>query len=126
VKFCTVISCIDGRIQLPVFKYLQERFNAEFVDTITEAGPNRILAEKTNQTQIQSIFNRLEISVRNHDSVGIAVAGHHDCAGNPASREDQFHHLQEAAQLVKKMHKEIEVIILWVNENWEVVELETD
>ena len=102
MKFCTVISCIDGRIQLPVFKYLQERFNAEFVDTITEAGPNRILAEKTNQTQIQSIFNRLEISVRNHDSVGIAVAGHHDCAGNPASREDQFHHLQEAAQLVKK------------------------
>jgi len=47
MRFCTVINCIDGRIQLPVIEYLKIRFNVEYVDTITEAGPNLILSENT-------------------------------------------------------------------------------
>ena len=30
-RYCTAVSCMDGRIQLPVIKYLQTCFNAEFV-----------------------------------------------------------------------------------------------
>lgn len=37
---------MDGRVQLPVIKYLQDRFKVQYVDTITEPGPNLILAEQ--------------------------------------------------------------------------------
>ena len=33
MKFCTAVTCMDGRIQLPVIAYLQKRFNAEYVDS---------------------------------------------------------------------------------------------
>ena len=36
--FCTAVNCMDGRVQLPVTSYLQERFNVEHVDSITEPG----------------------------------------------------------------------------------------
>ena len=81
---------MDGRTQLPVFEFSQQRFNAEFVDTITEAGPNLILAEQKDQGKIQSIFERIEISINKHHSVGIVIVGHHDCAGNPASKKEQI------------------------------------
>ncbi len=115
---------MDGRIQLPVISFLQERFNAEFVDTITEAGPNLILAEQKNQTQIQSIFERLKISINNHRSIGIAVVGHHDCAGNPAPKKKQINHLHQSVQLIQEQFKHIEVISVWVDENWNVQEIE--
>ena len=85
MSFCTVINCMDGRVQLPVIKYLQKRFNAEHVDSITEPGLNLILAKQSNVNIVESVFNRLKISVDKHASVGIAVAGHHGCAGNPAN-----------------------------------------
>jgi hypothetical protein len=44
MAFCTAVTCMDGRVQLPVNAYLRERFGADFVDTITEPGPNAVLA----------------------------------------------------------------------------------
>ena len=44
MSFCTVISCIDGRVQLPVITYLQNRFGVKFVDNVTEAGPVGVLS----------------------------------------------------------------------------------
>ncbi len=123
MRFCTVINCIDGRIQLPVINFLQVRFNAEFVDTITEAGPNLILAEQKNRTQIQSILERVRISIDNHNSVGIAIVGHHDCAGNPATKEMQLNHLHHAVQLIQEHFKHTEVIRLWVDEHLAVQEI---
>ena len=111
---------MDGRIQLPVISFLHERFNAEFVDTITEAGPNLILAEQKNQTKIQSIFERLKISIDNHHSVGIAIVGHHDCAGNPVSKDQHLEHLSKAVDTVKSWSLPARILGLWVNERWEV------
>jgi len=124
MKFCTVINCMDGRIQLPVVSFLQNRFNAEFVDIITEAGPNLILAEQINQTQIQSIFERLKISINTHNSIGVAIVGHHDCAGNPALKKEQINHLHQSVQLIQEQFKHIEIIALWVDEDWNVMEIE--
>jgi len=116
---------MDGRIQLPVIRYLQKRFQAKFVDTITEAGPNLILSEQKNQIIIHSIFERLRISVNLHKSVGIAIIGHHDCAGNPAPKEEQIGHLKKSVQLIQKQFKDIEILGLWINENWDVEEIQT-
>ena len=84
MRFCTAINCMDGRVQIPVIQYLKDRFDADYVDAVTEPGPNRILAEDADTRIRQSIDRRVGISVEGHGSVGIAVVGHHDCAGNPA------------------------------------------
>ena len=123
MSFCTTINCIDGRVQLPVIKYLQERFHVDYVDSITEPGPNLILAQQTNINIVESIFKRLKISVDHHASVGIAVVGHYDCAGNPATKEQQTAHTLDAIQCIKSKYSELEIIGLWVDENWKVSEL---
>ena len=123
MSFCTVINCMDGRVQLPVIKYLQKRFNVDYVDSITEPGPNLILAQQTNIGIVGSIFNRLKISVDHHGSVGIAVAGHYDCAGNPATKEEQTVHTLEAIRCIKRRYSDCEIIGLWVDDNLKVSQL---
>ena len=123
MRFCTVINCMDGRVQLPAISYLQKRFNAEYVDSITEAGPNLILSEEKKMTSIQSILERVEISIKHHNSVGIAIVGHHDCAGNPAPENDQIIHIQRAIQFLRQQYENIEIIGLWIDKNWDVHEV---
>ena len=127
MSFCTAINCMDGRVQLPTTAFLKERFNVDYVDMITEAGPNRILGKQTSFSLLESIFERLRISVEHHHSVGIAVVGHHDCAGNPANQEDQIADTIEAVKYIRKrgsLYKDIAVIGLWINKSWSVSEIQ--
>jgi hypothetical protein len=115
---------MDGRIQLPVINYLKKKFNAEYVDSITEPGPNLILSEGNDDTLIDSIINRLKISVENHNSIGIAVVGHYDCAGNPSPYSEQIQQINNSVEFIKNKYPELDVIGLWVNENWIVEPIE--
>ncbi len=114
---------MDGRIQLPVITYLQKRFDAKYVDSITEPGPNLILSKQTDSYLVESILKRLKISVEKHKSVGVAVVGHYDCAGNPAKKDEQIQHIEESIRHIRKQYEELEIIGLWVDENWEVNEV---
>jgi hypothetical protein len=126
MRFCTVINCMDGRVQLPVIRYLQKRFNAEYVDSITEPGPNLILSEQKSSILIQSILERLKVSIEHHNSVGVAVVGHHSCAGNPALREDQIVQIQKAIHFLRQKLEKIVILGLWVDEDWEIHEVIKD
>ena len=123
MSFCTVINCMDGRAQLPVINYLRQRFNVEYVDSITEPGPNLILGKQTDKALVQSILTRVKISVEKHLSVGIAIAGHYDCAGNPATEEEQLQHLNAAVKFLRVQYRELPIIGLWLDENWKVNEI---
>ncbi len=123
MRFCTVINCIDGRVQLPVISYLLKRFNADHVDSITEAGPNLILSEKKNSASSKSIFEKLRISIENHNSMGIAIVGHHDCAGNPAPRDIQIMQIKKAIRVLRQIYRNMEIVGLWVDDNWQVHEI---
>lgn len=123
MKFCTAITCMDGRIQLPVIKYLQKRFSTKYVDLITEPGVNRILAEEQNVNLIESILTRLSISVEKHGSIAVAVVGHYDCAGNPSTKEEQILHVKESISFIREKYNNIQLIGLWVDENWKVNEI---
>ncbi len=123
MRFCTVINCMDGRVQLPVIQFLQKRFHAEYVDSITEAGPNKILAGGKNSAAVESILSRLQISVEKHHTLGIAVVGHHDCAGNPTHKEAQIEHIEKAVHFLKNKFSSLEIIGLWVGSDWAVKEL---
>ena len=126
MSFCTAINCIDGRVQIPVIRYLQKRFAVDHVDVISEPGPNRILAEESDRSAVESIVRRIGVSVKHHRSAGIAVVGHHDCAGNPSSEAKQNRHTTAAVLRVRSRFPYIPVVGLWVNDSWEVTELNDD
>ena len=126
MSFCTAINCMDGRVQLPVIRYLQDRFHVLYVDSITEPGPNLVLAKRTDEGLVQSVLERINISVQKHSSVGIALVGHHDCAGNPATRDEQEQHLISGMQFLSLQYPNIPIIGLWVDENQKVHEIENN
>lgn len=124
MSFFTAINCMDGRVQLPVVHYLQRRFLVEYIDMITEPGPNRIVAENTDTTAMDSIFKRMDISVNGHKSKGIAIVGHHDCLGNPTPKEEQLQHIRQAKEVLAKKYPQSEIIGLWVDADWVVSEVD--
>jgi hypothetical protein len=122
-KFATAINCMDGRTQLPVIEYLKKRYKADYVDTITEPGPNGILASNKDHATVESIKRRVAISTGKHGSKHIAVVGHHDCAGNPVDKDTHIMHIRNAMKTVKSWGFNAEIIGLWVDENWEISEV---
>jgi len=117
-SFGTAINCMDGRVQLPVIEYLSKKYSFDFIDTVTEPGPVKILAE--NNPGVDSIYHRVKISVEAHGSKLIAVVAHYDCAGNPVPKETQLKHLQSALNTVRAWNFGIPCIGLWVNEQWQI------
>jgi hypothetical protein len=118
--FVTAINCMDGRVQLPVMLWLKTEFNVDYVDVITEPGPNKILAENTSISDINSIRKRVDISVHKHLSKHIAVVGHHDCAGNPVDKATQIQHITDAVKTIQSWGYKVTVIGLWVDDQWTV------
>ena len=119
MSFCTAINCMDGRTQLPVNEYLRRQLDVDYVDTITEAGPVRILAEQQDSQTAKSILERINISVNKHGSKTIAIVAHHDCAGNPVDKDKQLSQLKTATQWLSRKYPDVKVIGLWVDLNWD-------
>jgi hypothetical protein len=121
--FATSVSCMDGRVQEPISRYLKEKFSVDFIDTITEPGPNKILAEYSPASKIESIRQRIDISVNKHKSGLIAVSGHYDCAGNPTTMENQISQIRTAIENISKWYPGVKIIGLWIDDNWKVQEI---
>ena len=119
-KFVTSINCMDGRTQEPIINYLKAEYGADYVDMITEAGPNKILAENTDTSVVESIKSRVEVSTGKHFSKVVSIIGHYDCGGNSADEETQKEQIRAAVANVKTWNEDIEVIGLWVDETWKV------
>lgn len=114
---------MDGRVQEPVNQYLISEYKADYVDVITEAGPNKILAEDENKNLIESIKNRAAVSVQKHKSKVIAIVGHYDCAGNPVGEEIQKEQVASAMERMKEWNFPVTVIGLWVSKDWVIEEI---
>ena len=123
MAFCTAINCMDGRVQLPVINYLMERFGVEYVDSVTEPGPVKILAEQADPILLDSILKRVSISTDKHSSKSIAICAHADCAGNPVDDQTQKQQLIDAVKTLQDKCSNVEIIKLWIDENWDVQEL---
>ena len=115
----TCLNCMDGRVQLPVLTWIKANYPVDFVDVITEAGMDGVLAK---QEDISEVMRSIKVSVNINRSTRLFVVGHYDCRGNPT---DDKHHREEIAQAVKRLKPlwpAQEVIGLWVNDRW-LVEL---
>jgi actin-like ATPase involved in cell morphogenesis len=113
---------MDGRVQDAVKNYMKENYSVDYVDMVTEPGPNKILADNTDAAIIESIKKRVEISVGHHGSKVVAIVGHFGCAGNPTEKETQIEHLKKAEETVKSFGFDAEVVLLWVDGDWSTVE----
>jgi hypothetical protein len=117
MSFCTAINCMDGRVQLPVINFLQKHFGVEHVDCITEPGPVGVFAGTSDLTILNSIFTRIDISVKKHGSNGIAICAHPDCAGNPNDDDTQKAQLERSVIFLKETYPNTDIIGLWIDNN---------
>jgi len=119
-KFGTAINCMDGRTQLPVTGWMKQKYGLDYVDMVTEPGPDKMLSQGRPE-QVESIKSRVMISVNAHGSQTILVAAHHDCAGNPVSKEEHIRMVRDCLEVVKSWKLPVkDVIGVWINDKWAV------
>ena len=123
MEFVTSIHCMDGRIQEPLINFIKGKFDIKYIDVITEPGPCKILSQNLDNTIIESIENRIVISLNKHGSKMVFISGHYDCAGNPVSKEIQVNQIIKSEEFLRLKYPNVKVIKLWINENWEIEEL---
>jgi len=116
--FATAINCIDGRTHKPVMEFVTKKFRADYVDLITEPGPDKVLSENKDYSLIESIKRRMLISVKKHNSKIAIIAGHHDCVANPVEETEHYSQIKEAVKNIQSWNLEVEVYGVWVDKNW--------
>ncbi|MCF7823221.1 MAG: hypothetical protein K9N35_03525 [Candidatus Marinimicrobia bacterium] len=117
-KFATVINCMDGRVQDPVNSWMKDRTGADYIDVITEAGPDRIMGSTATASRL--ILQRILVSRDTHHSTELALVAHHDCAGNPVSKEKHLKQLHRSAKILETWDLGMHIMMLWVDKHWNV------
>ncbi len=106
---------MDGRIQRTVFEWVAAWAGAPYVDMITEAGPDGILARREPVEPYRGMHARLGIAVNVHGAKRGVVVGHEDCAGNPVDKAAHFEHIREGVRVVKQWYPDVEAAGIYVN-----------
>lgn len=118
-KFATAINCIDGRTHDPVRDWAKRELGVDFVDMPTRPGVDDYIANNAAEALLD-LQEAVGISVNGHGSRNVIVVGHHDCAGNPVSKEVHFLHIRKSCDIVASWELPIRVIGLWVGDKWEI------
>jgi carbonic anhydrase len=116
-KFATSVSCMDGRIQVPLTNWIKENFSVDYVDTITEPGIDKLVADNTD---LESIKIKVGISINKHESELIVVSGHYDCAGNPVSNEEHITQIKQGIEVISSWNLGVKVVGVWVDDTWKI------
>ena len=117
-KFATSVTCMDGRIQLPLAKWIKENYSVDYVDAITEPGVDKKVAENSD---LESIKHKIGISINAHKSELIVVSGHYDCAGNPVSDDEHIAQIKKGVEVISSWNLNAKIIGVWVDNSWNVV-----
>jgi hypothetical protein len=116
-KFATSVSCMDGRIQIPLTNWIKENFSVDYVDTITEPGIDKLIADNTD---LESIKTKVGISINKHESELIVVSGHYDCAGNPVSNEEHITQIKRGIEVISSWNLGVKIVGVWVDDTWKI------
>ena len=116
-KFATSVSCMDGRIQIPLTNWIKENFSVDYVDTITEPGIDKQVADNTD---LESIKIKVGISINKHESELIVVSGHYDCAGNPVSNEEHITQIKKGIEVISSWNLGVKIVGVWVDDTWKI------
>ena len=113
----TCLNCMDGRVQLPVLTWIKANYPVDFVDVITEAGMDAVLAQ---QDDISEVLRSIKVSVNLNKSTRLFIVGHYDCRGNPVDEKLHRKEVLDAVKRLKPFWPAQEIIGLWVNSQWQV------
>lgn len=116
-KFVTSICCMDGRIQLPIDAWIKKNYSPDYIDTITEPGMEKRVAEGID---VDWLKTKADISISKHHSDLIVVSAHHGCAGNPVSKEEQVEQVKKSVSNIKSWKMTDNVVGIYVNDQWEI------
>jgi carbonic anhydrase len=108
---------MDGRVQLPVLNWILKNYPVDFVDVITKAGMDNILASQDN---IDGILRSINISININKSTRLFIVGHYDCRGNPVDEKTHHQQIIDSVKRLKTHLPKHEIIGLWVNDAWQV------
>ena len=122
-RFGTLINCIDGRVQLPSSSWIKKNYSLDYVDAITEPGPDKLVSEEKIE-KIEQLKSKINISIKVHGSNLVVIAGHHDCAGNPISKEEHKSQIRKSIKVIKSWKMSVNVVGIWINEKWEIETVE--
>lgn len=117
-RFGTALNCMDGRVQDAVGIWLKEHYQLDYVDMITEPGMDRLMVEGPAEL-LAAVRAKIDISINRHHSNIVALAGHHDCSGNPVSKEEHLKQIAQGLQTLRFWNLPVTVVGLWVNEQWQ-------
>ena len=117
-KFGTAVNCMDGRAIEATINWMEKEYALDFVDNITEPGMDGLM-EKMTEGDREYLKRKLSISINNHGSRVVAIAGHDDCAGNPVTKDEHatciVHDIDAVKIIVAEITPEpVEVIGLWI------------
>ena len=113
----TCLNCMDGRVQLPVLNWIREEYSIDFVDIVTAAGMDGVLATRDN---IDDIVRSINTSVNINKSIRIFVVGHYDCRGNSVDEKTHRAHIGMSVKRLETYWPNLEILGLWVNDRWQV------
>ena len=116
-KFATSVSCIDGRIQFPLAKWIKENYSVDYVDAITEPGVDKKIVANSD---LESIKTKVGISINAHQSELIVISGHHDCAGNPVSDEEHIAQIRKGVEIISSWNLSVKIIGVWIDGSWSI------
>jgi hypothetical protein len=114
-SFGTAVNCMDGRVQSPVADWVKIHFGVQYVDMITEAGPDGILARGPDHL-VAHIRQRVLVSTGPHGSQVVIVAGHSGCAGNVVPDDQHRADVQVAINTLASWRLPVLLIGLFINE----------
>ncbi len=114
----TCLTCMDGRIQIPVINWIRRSSKVKFVDIISGPGMDKILT--TPHAQMDAILTGIKVSTTINHSSHIFVVGHFDCRGNPVPYETHLEQIIAGSKRIKKLFPSYPITGLWVNSQWRV------
>ena len=111
---------MDGRVQEPLREWMKAKYNVRYIDTITRPGIDKIIHDNRDTDTIREMA---AISINAHHASVIVISGHHQCAGNPVSKEEHIRHVKNSVQIVQSWNLGVQVAGVWVNEEWKVEQI---
>ena len=70
------------------------------------------------------VKSKLLIYIKAHNSSQIVIAGHHDCAANPVSKEEHLTQIKKSINIIKSWNFPVKVLGVWVNDQWKIEQVD--
>ena len=102
---------------IPLNAWIKENYSVDYVDTITEPGDDKTIADNS---VLESIKTKISISINAHKSELIVLSGHYDCAANPVSNEEHVEMIKKGVEIISSLNLGVKVIGVWVDDSWNV------